>query len=147
LRAPADGSLHCERPDYTGVWVPAGATLCHVVPEPARAEVIAELAEQDHAGVHPGQAVSLRVLALPWLRHGVLPGRVAGIAPDTRPPPVPGGAPVYLVTVSPEPGHALAAELAPGMRVEVDFHRGREPLWRWLLSPLAEGWLRAGREP
>jgi len=147
LRAPAAGRLHCQRPDYSGVWVPAGEALCQVVPETARAEVVAQLPEQDREGVFPGQPVSLRILALPWTRHGVLPGRVINIAPDTRPPDMPGAAPVYAVTVLPLAGHPLVAELALGMRVEVDFHRGREALWRWLLAPMAESWLRAGREP
>ncbi len=147
LRAPADGRLHCERPDYADVWIATGEVLCQVVPEVARAEVIAQLPEQDHEGVFAGQDVSLRILALPWIRYGALPGRVQGIAPDARLPEVPGAAPAYSVTVIPKAGHPLLQQLAPGMRVEVDFHRGREPLWRWLIAPVAEAWLRAGREP
>jgi len=147
LRAPADGRLHCERPDYADVWIATGEVVCQIVPEAARAEVLAQLPEQDHEGVFAGQVVSLRILALPWIRYGVLPGRVLGIAPDTLPPEVPGAAPAYSVTVIPEAGHPLLERLAPGMRVEVDFHRGREPLWRWLIAPVAEAWLRAGREP
>jgi hemolysin D len=147
IMAPASGRLDCSRPRFDGIWLRAGEPLCSVVPQQVTSEVQAALPEQAREGIHLGQSVSLRVLALPWLRHGLIGGSVSAISADTRIAEDTDGLPVYRVTIALDPHSALNSALTPGMRVEADFHRGREPLWRWLITPFAEIGLRAAREP
>lgn len=144
LIAPIDGQFEPAAILHAGTYVQGGELLAQLVPLRVLPMVSAQLPESERNGVAVGQAVRIRISALPWTRYGVLPGRVQGIAAEAA--PVEGGTPLFKVAVQPE-GHPLVQELRPGMQVTVDFLRGREALWRWALRPLQETWLTALREP
>jgi hemolysin D len=144
IRAPVAGQVESLRLEHSGAVVQAGEVLCVLVPTSAEPVIQALLADADRHGIHTGQRVEIKVAALPWTRHGSLPGVVEAIAAETS--TVAEGPTGYPVQVRPQ-AHPLLAALRPGMQVTVDFHRSREALWSWLMRPIITTLKESAREP
>jgi HlyD family secretion protein len=126
---------------------------------PAHAKLVAELTvkSSDIGYLREGEAVSVKVDAYPFQRHGVLRGRVRAISAASQSPeggraadPLTAGA-VHRVSVDLEgPGLTGLPEGAapiPGMTVTGDVRVGTRSVLAYFLSPITRGFAESLREP
>lgn len=162
--SPTDGIVQASAITTVGQVIAAGTEVMRVVPEDARLEVEAYLANRDVGFVEVGQEAIIKIEAFPFTRHGTLTGRVAHVATDAIPEPdareienspaaelkslVPLGNAqrmqnlVFPITVelmettfTIEDRHAT---LVPGMIATVEIKTGQRRILEYLFSPLAE---------
>jgi multidrug resistance efflux pump len=132
VHSPIGGLIVTPRlPEQVGRFVREGDLICTVEPDPGR-EIEVALPEQEVARVRPGQAVELKVRALPFDTLGGVVVRV-GAAAATAPSPPPSGPPGGQTT--PGPGTVtvycqlldVPADLRPGMSGDARIMCGRRP--------------------
>lgn len=84
LRSPVDGVVGEISRAQVGTVVAAGERLASVVP-PGSLRVTGEFRPADVSGrVLPGASARVRLDGFPWLRHGMVLGRVAKVASEVR---------------------------------------------------------------
>jgi HlyD family secretion protein len=126
---------------------------------PAHAALVAELTvkSSDIGYLHEGEAVSVKVDAYPFQRHGMLQGRVRAISAASQSPDggraadaLAAGA-VHRVSVDlAGPGLTGLPEGAapiPGMTVTGDVRVGTRSVLAYFLSPITRGFTESLREP
>ncbi|MCV0380516.1 MAG: HlyD family type I secretion periplasmic adaptor subunit [Nitratireductor sp.] len=162
--SPIDGTVEASAITTVGQVVTAGTELMRVVPEGARLEVEAYLANRDVGFVEVGQEAIIKIEAFPFTRHGTLTGRVTHVATDAIPEPdareienspaaelkslVPLGNVqrmqnlVFPITVELMETTFMIedrlAPLMPGMIATVEIKTGQRRILEYLFSPLAE---------
>lgn len=136
VKAPAAGTVQDLRVGAPGEAMAAGIPLMRVAQANAMLEAELRIDPRDIGSVQVGQAVRLKVTG--YDRQGMVPGKVARIAPnavfDDQ-----NGKPYYRVTVA-LGRTTLGAEnqhrLLPGMAVEGDVVTGQMAVLRHLLKPV-----------
>lgn len=139
LRSPATGTVQQLQVHTPGAVVTGGQELMVVVPNADRLTAKVAIANQDMGFVHQGQAVTVKLEAFPFTRHGSLPATVSVLGADAAVDERSGQAtyPAYLTlersTVAVD-GREVA--ITPGMNLVAEIKTGRRRLIDFLLSPV-----------
>ncbi len=163
LRAPQDGVVKDLATHTIGSFVQAGDAVMSLVPDDddLRAEIWID--NQDMERVHEGLGVRLKIDALDFRRHGLLPGTLVHVGPDATEPQANGGRgstsatapgerpPAFrgLVAISREDFERMrnGGRLSPGMAVTAEILVGKRTVMEYLLSPIKGVASEAGQEP
>jgi hemolysin D len=103
---------------------------------------------KDAGFVRAGQEVAVKLDAFPFTRYGTVPGAIDSLSSDAVDDEKLGliyTARVKLRTSTINRGDIIAS-LAPGMAATADIKTGRRSILSYLLSPIDEARLEAGRE-
>lgn len=148
VRAPVAGLVHGLQVAGPRAVLRAAETVAYVVPQDRPLIVAARVSPGDVDNVHPGQVATLRFTAFSSRTTPELTGRVTLVSADsfedaeTRQS--------YFraeVTIDPEEMRKLgAAQVLPGMPVEVMLTTGARPAMTYLLKPVTDYFARAFRE-
>ncbi|RMG31030.1 MAG: HlyD family type I secretion periplasmic adaptor subunit [Gammaproteobacteria bacterium] len=138
LRAPVDGIVQELAVHTLGAVVSPGQVLMKIVPGTGDVEVEAWIRNQDIGFVHAGQRVRVKVETYPYIRYGLLEGRLVGVSADAISDERRGlrySARIRLdrnaLRVDGRP-----APLRPGMRVTAEILTGKRRLIEYLLDPI-----------
>lgn len=149
--APRPGVVLRVAEGGPGSLIAAGDAVVILVPSdlPLLAEI--GLRSGDAGRVQAGDAVSLKIDAFPWKRHGILTGELADVGPASF---VPEGGTEALhpahVTFDPATlaaGLPPGAALLPGMTLTAEIHTGTRSVLAFFLDPVLRGLSEALREP
>jgi hemolysin D len=168
LRAPRDAIVLELAARPQGSVVRQAEPLMRLVPADAPLLAEVEIDARDVARIRIGDAATVKFEALPWQQHGVVPGILRTITPDTvddsgaRETAGEAAAPDLRRQIRPVPFHyrALIAltearlrnlppgfELRPGMRLVADIKIGRRSVLQYILNPLTRVFGESLREP
>lgn len=148
LTAPVDGivtglTLHTE-----GGVVEGARPIMTIVPAGGGLVVEARVQSRDIGFVQQGQAVSVKLDAFPFTRHGMVPGHVASVSADSAEDPKLGSvytARIVLDRATINRGDQVV-RLMPGMTAQVDIKTGRRTMLDYLMSPIDAARQEAARE-
>jgi len=148
LVAPVDGTIAQLAVHTVGGVVEATKPLMVVVPSGGRLIVEARVLNKDMGFVSVGQKVAVKLEAFPFTRYGTVPGVITGIGSDAIEDEKLGL--VYPVRVKLSRstiarGDAEVA-LTPGLAATADIKTGWRSILSYLVSPIDEARLSAGRE-
>jgi hemolysin D len=118
-----------------------------VVPQGSNLLVDAKLLNRAVGIVPTGQSVVVELEAFPFTRHGTIEGRIESIGSDAVSDETLG--PVFPVRVRLECGaadKALCRQITPGMVATAGVRTGRRNILSFLMSPIDEAQIDAGRE-
>jgi hemolysin D len=156
LLSPVDGTVAQLALHTIGGVVEPAKPIMVIVPKGGALVAEVKLANKDVGFVHVGQAVAVKLEAFPFTRYGTVPGRVEWISADAveeeKSPlaKMPGTGLVYTVRVSLQRNTIMRGEesvpLSPGMSATADIRTGKRSIMSYLLSPIDEARLQAGRE-
>lgn len=163
LTSPIDGVVYGLSVTTIGQVVGGGDELIRVVPEGAKLEIEAFLANQDIGFVRTGAKAVVKVESFPFTRYGTLAATVKRVSSDAIPEPVAqmneadaskapkdkmfGGAQrmqnlVFPVNLHPEHDFmtidGTRTPLSPGMAVTVEIATGSRRIIEYVFSPLVE---------
>jgi len=158
LIAPADAVVLEVAQRSVGSVARDTEPLVTLVPTTAPLEAEVMIDPRDIAYVRSGDAARVKLLALPFQRHGTLDGRLKVVSPDTvttQPGrdavPAQERQPVYRGYITLGPVHLRAVpedfRLLPGMTVAAEIQVGRRSVLTYLLWPLVKVWDESMREP
>ncbi len=143
LRAPSDGIVLEVARRSVGSVVQEAETLVTLVPKASALEAEVEIGSEDIGHVHAGDTVRVKLGALPFQRHGILPGVVRVVNADVLPSGGPGAREGRLAhrariaidgsTLRGVPAHF---RLLPGMEVIAEVKVGRRSVISYFLEPL-----------
>lgn len=156
LLSPVDGTVTSLAVHTIGGVVEAAKPVMIVVPSGSNLILEAKLPNRERGFVSVGQPVAVKLEAFPFTRFGTVPGIVESISSDAVQDERGSGAgeaaasPTYLLRISLtrtiiERGDG-AVTLAPGMAATADVRTGRRSILSYLVSPIDEARLQAGRE-
>jgi hemolysin D len=148
LLSPVDGTIAQLAVHTVGGVVEATKPIMVVVPSGGLLVVEARVLNKDMGFVGIGQAVAVKLEAFPFTRFGTVPGVITSIGSDAVEDEKLGL--VYTVRVklaraTMARGDATVA-LTPGMAATADIKTGRRSILSYLVSPIDEARLNAGRE-
>ena len=148
LLAPVDGTISQLAVHTVGGVVEAAKPIMVVVPSGDTLVVEARVLNKDMWFVRIGQPVAVKLEAFPFTRFGTVPGMITRIGSDAIEDDKLGL--VYIVRVklaraSMARGDTTVA-LTPGMAATADIKTGRRSILSYLVSPIDEARLEAGRE-
>jgi hemolysin D len=148
LLSPVDGTISQLAVHTVGGVVEAAKPIMVVVPSGGTLIVEAKVLNKDMGFVSVGQGVAVKLEAFPFTRFGTVPGTITSIGSDAIEDEKLGL--VYMVRVklarsTMARGDATVA-LAPGMAATADIKTGRRSIMSYLVSPIDEARLSAGRE-
>jgi hemolysin D len=147
LVAPVDGTVQQLAVHTVGGVVEAVRPLIVVVPRGALT-IEAKVLNKDAGFVHRGQDVAVKLEAFPFTRYGTIPGRIESMSQDSVDDRKLG--PVYVARVallrSTIDRDDQRVTLQPGMTATADIRTGRRSIISYLLSPINQARLEAGRE-
>ena len=139
LRSPVKGTVQQLQVHAPGVVVTAGQELMVVASDADRLTAQVAIANQDMGFVHQGQAVTVKLEAFPFTRHGTLPATVAVLGADAAVDQRSGQA-TYPAHLTLERSSLLVdgreVALTPGMNLTAEIKTGRRRLIDYLLSPV-----------
>jgi hemolysin D len=148
LLSPVDGTISQLAVHTVGGMVEATKPIMVVVPSGDRLIVEAKVLNKDMGFVSVGQAVAVKLEAFPFTRFGTVPGVITSIGSDAVEDEKLGL--VYTVRVKLERSTMARGDttvaLAPGMAATADIKTGRRSILSYLVSPIDEARLSAGRE-
>ena len=148
LLSPVDGTIAQLAVHTVGGVVEAAKPIMMVVPSGGSLVVEAKVLNKDMGFVSIGQTVAVKLEAFPFTRFGTVPGTIASIGSDAVEDEKLGL--VYSVRVkltrSTMPRGDTTVALTPGMAATVDIKTGRRSILSYLVSPIDEARLSAGRE-
>ena len=140
LKSPVNGIVQQLAIHTIGGVATAAQPLMVVVPIDGGLEVQANVLNRDIGFVDTGQAVSVKVDAYPFTRHGDLGGVLEWVGKDSVVDQTLG--PVYPVRVSlqqyevPKEVNGRQGEVSPGMTVTADIRIGRRRIIEYFLGPI-----------
>ncbi|MGD9603482.1 MAG: HlyD family type I secretion periplasmic adaptor subunit [Gammaproteobacteria bacterium] len=138
LRAPLAGTVQQLALHTVGGVVTAAQPLLVIVPEAARLDVEARIANRDVGFVAPGQRAVVKIETFDFTRYGVLEGTVRHVSRAAV--PAPGAAPHYVAEIAlaarPRTSLGKPLVLTPGMTVQVELRAGERRVADFVLSPL-----------
>ncbi|QCI79910.1 HlyD family type I secretion periplasmic adaptor subunit [Hankyongella ginsenosidimutans] len=148
VRAPADGTVQQLAVYSEGAVLKAADPILVVVPEGAPLVLEAQVLNKDVGFVRAGQAVTVKLEAFPFTRHGTLDGRVQWVSPDAIQDEKLG--PVYQARIAVAPPSTKVAAtgvvVTPGLAATAEIKTARRRVIDYLLSPLERRLDEAGRE-
>jgi len=156
LLSPVDGTVAQLAVHTIGGVVESAKPIMVIVPKGGSLVAEVKLANKDMGFVRVGQPVAVKLEAFPFTRYGTVPGHVEWISADAvedektaaSKPTAPGL--VYTVRVSLDRSSMVQAnqqmQLSPGMSATADIRTGKRSILSYLLSPIDEARLEAGRE-
>lgn len=120
------------------VVVPAGGSLV----------LEARVLNRDAGFVRAGQAVAVKLEAFPFTRYGTIPGTIESVSSDAVEDEKLELIYTVRVTLSGNSinGGDARVALTPGMAATADIKTGRRSILSYLISPIDEARLEAGRE-
>ncbi|ALJ13766.1 HlyD family type I secretion periplasmic adaptor subunit [Sphingopyxis macrogoltabida] len=148
LVSPVDGTVAQLAIHTVGGVVEPAKPIMIIVPSRASLEAEVRLLNKDMGFVRIGQDVAVKIEAFPFTRYGTIPGQVVSISSDAIEDEKLGLVyPVRIklkrMLISRESGRV---RLTPGMSVTADVRTGERSIASYLLSPIDEARLEAGRE-
>lgn len=138
VRAPMDGVVHKISETPIGTVIPAGGTVCEIVPTEGGVLILTQVSPRDIGFVRIGQKVIVKSDAFDYGRFGSIPGKVIRIAPSSTPGGS-GQAPYFLVEVEldqPYVGVNKYHVVTPGMTGEASILTGEKTIFQYLLKPI-----------
>ena len=148
LLSPVDGTVAQLAVHTIGGVVEIAKPIMIIVPDGGGLVAEVKLLNKDAGFVRPGQDVALKLEAFPFTRFGTVPGKVESIATDALPDEKLGlvyVARIALARSSLNRGDRVV-QLIPGMAITADVRTGDRSIMSYLLSPIDEARLEAGRE-
>lgn len=143
--SPVDGAVVNLRVSTIGGVIQPGAALMDIVPRNEHLLIDAQVRPADIDIVRKGQTARIRMTVFDSRTTPVRMGRVLSVSAD-RLADERSGQPYYLARIELEDGGPDAAELTPGMPVEVLINGGRQTFLDYLLRPLLSSFDRSMRE-
>jgi hemolysin D len=150
--APADGVILAVKTRTSGTVVRAAEMLFELVPADVPLEVEMDIAPRDMAQLRLGDKVAVKLDALPFVKHGIVEGRLRLVSEDTfektfngQPGPVFRGRVGIekLDLIDPPAGFRLV----PGMTVTADVKVGSRKLITYFTYPILRSGASSFREP
>lgn len=148
LRSPVDGTVTQLAVHTVGGVVEAAKPIMVVVPSGGSLLAEVKVLNKDAGSIRVGQPVAVKLEAFPFTRYDTVPGRIMSIGSDSTADEKLGL--VYTALVSVERGfidrEGRRTALAPGMAATADIRTGVRSILSYLLSPIDQARLEAGRE-
>lgn len=148
LSSPVDGTVAQLAIHTVGGVVEAAKPIMVVVPSSGSLVAEVKVLNKDIGFVRRGQPVAVKIEAFPFTRYGTVPGRMIGIGSDAVEDEKLGL--VYTARVSLArtaiKRNGEVVQLTPGMAATADMRTGRRTIGSYLVSPVDEARLEAGRE-
>jgi len=148
LVSPIDGMVSQLAVHTVGGVIELAKPIMVVVPSAGRLIGQVKIPTRDAGFVRVGQPVAVKLAAFPFTRYGTARGRVESISPDSIHDDTLGLVFIARIAVerriSGRGGQPIA--LTPGMEITADIRTGRRSIMNFLVSPLQEVLLKAGRE-
>lgn len=141
VKSPISGIVQKISETPIGTVIPAGGTVCEIVPTEGGVLMQARVAPRDIGFVLVGQKVIVKVDAFDYGRFGAIAGKVVRIAPSSTPGP-PGQPPFFQVEVElaqPYVGSDKTHVVTPGMTGEATILTGQKTIFQYLLKPIYLG--------
>lgn len=138
VRAPVNGIVHKVSETPIGTVIPAGGTVCEIVPTDGGVLMQVRVAPRDIGFVHVGQKALVKADAFEYGRFGAIQGNVVRIAPSSSVAEQ-GQEPFFPVEVELERAYVGADEshvVTPGMTGEVSILTGDKTIFQYLLKPI-----------
>ncbi len=138
VRAPVNGIIQKISETPVGTVIPAGGTVCEIVPTDGGVLMQAHVSPRDIGFVHVGQKAIVKSDAFDYGRFGTIPGRVARIA-ATNTTDAQGQSPYIMVEVEldqPYVGTNKDHMVTPGMTGEATILTGEKTIFQYLLKPI-----------
>lgn len=138
VRAPVNGIVHKVSETPVGTVIPAGGTVCEIVPTDGGVLMQVRVAPRDIGFVHVGQKALVKADAFEYGRFGAIQGTVVRIAPSSRTEQA-GQEPFFPVEIELERGYVGADErhaVTPGMTGEASILTGEKTIFQYLLKPI-----------
>jgi hemolysin D len=148
LLSPVDGTIAQLAVHTLGGVVEATKPIMVVVPSGGVLVVEARVLNKDMGFVSVGQPVAVKLEAFPFTRFGTVPGTITSIGSDAIEDEKLGlvySVRVKLARSTIARGDTTVA-LTPGMAATADIKTGRRSILSYLVSPIDEARLSAGRE-
>ena len=148
LRSPVDGTVAQLAIHTLGGVVEAAKPIMVIVPSGGRLIAEVKVLNRDSGFVHPGQPVALKLEAFPFTRYGTVPGQVVSVSSDAVEDEKLGLVYTTRVALNGRTGRGdgKSMPLAAGMSATADIRTGQRTIASYLLSPIDEARLEAGRE-
>jgi hemolysin D len=148
LRSPVEGTVTQLAVYTVGGVVQAGKPIMVIVPSGDALVADVKVLNRDVGFIHEGQAAALKLEAFPFVRYGTIEGTVQNIASDAVADDKLGEVfPVRIVLDSKSPdARSNAIRPTAGMALTADIRTGQRTLLSYLVSPIEEARLNAGRE-
>jgi hemolysin D len=174
LKSPIDGTVQQLSITTVGQVVTSGQSLLTVVPLEGPIEVEAMIANKDIGFVEPGQPAIVKIEAFPFTRYGAVDATVSKVSRDAVDERDATNLSDAATVTKPQPGASTAQQqsrtqnlvfpatlqlaqrsllidgkevpLTPGMAVTVEIKTGSRRAIDFVLSPLREVTVQAGRE-
>jgi hemolysin D len=148
LVSPIDGMVSQLAVHTVGGVIELAKPIMVVVPSAGRLIGQVKIPTRDAGFVRVGQPVAVKLAAFPFTRYGTARGRVESISPDSIHDETLGLVFIARIAVerriSGRGGEPIA--LTPGMEITADIRTGRRSIMNFLVSPLQDVLLKAGRE-
>lgn len=138
VKAPVDGIVHKVSETAIGTVIPAGGTVCEIVPTDGGVLMEAHVSERDIGFVHVGQKAIVKADAFDYARFGAVDGTVARISPESN-ADVPGQEPYFVAEIELARDYIGTDEshvLTPGMTGEASILTGQKSIFEYLLKPI-----------
>jgi hemolysin D len=152
IAAPADGTILSVKTRTPGTVVRQGDALFELVPAEVPLEVEMDIAPRDMAQLRLGDAVAVKLDALPFVKHGMLEGKLRVVSEDTFEKTLHGQpGPVFRGRVAVDKVELQDAppgfRLTPGMTVVADIKVGTRKLITYFTYPVLRSGSSSFREP
>ncbi|HYD55877.1 MAG TPA: HlyD family type I secretion periplasmic adaptor subunit [Burkholderiales bacterium] len=152
ITAPADGVILSVKTRTPGTVVRSGEALFELVPGDVPLEVEVDIAPRDVAQLQIGDKVAVKLDALPFVKHGMMEGRLRLISEDTFEKTLNGQpGPVFRARVSLEKVELVDTppnfRLTPGTTVSADIKVGTRKLITYFTYPVLRSGSTSFREP
>ncbi|MDL2403810.1 HlyD family type I secretion periplasmic adaptor subunit [Rhizobium mayense] len=138
VRAPVNGIVHKVSETPIGTVIPAGGTVCEVVPTDGGVLMQVRVAPRDIGFVHIGQKALVKADAFEYGRFGAIQGDVVRIAPSSTTAQS-GQEPFFPVEVVLQQAYVGADKshvVTPGMTGEASILTGEKTIFQYLLKPI-----------
>jgi HlyD family type I secretion membrane fusion protein len=138
VRAPVNGIVQKISETPVGTVIPAGGTVCEIVPTDGGVLIQARVSPRDIGFVSVGQKANVKSDAFDYSRFGTIPGEVARIAATNTPGEL-GQAPYIAVEIEldrPYVGTNETHVVTPGMTGEATILTGEKTVFQYLLKPI-----------
>lgn len=144
VRAPVDGIVKSIFVHTIGESIPPGRDLMEIVPQEDSLLVVAQVAPQDIAFIHPGQDANVKITAYDFAVYGSLNGKVEQISADAIvdiKDPQSLKSSYYEVKIRTDATILTTKEgrhlpIIPGMIAEVDILTGKKTVLDYILKPI-----------
>lgn len=148
LLSPVDGIVAQLTVHTIGGVVEPAKPVMVVVPTESALVAEVKVLNKDVGFVRVGQPAAIKLEAFPFTRYGTVPGRIESISSDAVENEKLGLVYTARVRLGRETliRDASMVPLTAGMAITADLHTGRRKILSYLLSPINEARLQAGRE-